>query len=153
MAFKGLRRLFEHPVARAEREATEARERAMARGERPGRMDEISGLTVNTGKLDGFDRIGVLRAQHPTKASAAQSSRLWRAAFAKYPELVLDLVRIGGLFQQGERYFEDGVERKLPLDPTRLAYDQGRREAVLDILGHNLSIEELNDLMEASNEY
>lgn len=108
---------------------------------------------VDTGRLDGFDRIGVLRAQYASQDPAAHSARLWRAVFQKHPELILDLVRIGGLFTQGERFFENGVERKLPLDPYRLAEDKGRREAVLDILAHNLSIDELNNLMEASDEY
>lgn len=130
-----------------------------ARRDEPGaaprreQADEINRLHVGTDRLDGFNRISVLQAQHGTREEAAKAARLWRPVFQKYPEVILDLVRIGGLFQQRELYFEDGIKRSVPLDPTELAYEQGRREAVLDILGHNLSIDELNQLMEASDAF
>lgn len=120
-----------------------------------GRKAPAPALTgnVDTAALSAFDRITALRAIYPTRDAAEDGVRAWRDVFAKHPELVESLAILGGLFATSERsYDEFGIERPEPIDPYRLARAQGRRDVVLEILAHNLSIPELNQLMEASDE-
>lgn len=108
---------------------------------------------VDTVALSAFDRIGALRATYPTRDGARETARIWQKVFAQYPQLVESLAILGRLYAMSERSFDDlGVERIDPLDPLRLARDQGRRDLALEILAHNLSMTELNHLMEASDE-
>lgn len=110
---------------------------------------------VDTASLSAFDRLMVLRAMHPEGPdAAAEPARIWRKAFAEFPDLVEDLARIGGLYAQRPRTFDHtGVAQPEPVDPYQLAIDQGRREAVLEILAYNLSLAEINSLMEPRNDY
>lgn len=111
------------------------------------------GDPIDTGRLSAFDRIGVLRALYPEKHAAADQARLWRRVFTAHPELVESLAILGRLYTMSARAFDEtGTERPEPVDPYRLAREQGRRDLALEILAHNLSIDELNQLMEASYE-
>lgn len=101
---------------------------------------------------DCFDRLGMLRAQHVTAEDAAGAASSWRRAFDTDPHLIRDLVRIGGLYAGLPRLYQDGVEVPERIDPIRLGVIQGRREAVLEILAHNLSMDEINQTLEASYE-
>lgn len=111
---------------------------------------ERLGASIGAEALSAFDRLGVLRALYPAgPAVAGGQARPWRKVLAQSPELIEDLARIGGLYAQRPRSFDPtGAAIPEPVDPYQLAIDQGRREAVLEILAHNLSMTELNALLE-----
>jgi len=125
----------------------------MTHREREAELNNALTGHVDTGARSAFDRIGALRAIYPTRGGAADGARLWRRVFAQHPEIAESLAILGGLYAMSERSFdENGIERPEPVDPLRLAREQGRRDLALEILAHNLSMTELNQLMEASDE-
>ncbi|MCB1349000.1 MAG: hypothetical protein KDK11_10270 [Maritimibacter sp.] len=117
------------------------------------RAERLEG-TVATEELSAFDRMTMLKALYPgAKGAAVERAPAWRRAFAAQPGLIEDLARIGGLYAQRPRTFDEATGTALPepVDPYQLAIDQGRREAVLEILAHNLSLAEINSLTEDRN--
>jgi len=107
---------------------------------------------VDTDRLSAFDRIAVLQSLYPTMGDAADGARLWRRVFRDHPDVVQHLAILGGLYALPLRTYENGVPLPEPVDPYELARREGAREVVLKILAHNLSIDEMNQLMEASHE-
>lgn len=107
-----------------------------------------------------WNKLSVLRGLAPTERVVAAEiratespsevdlARRWYRARTTTPELVADVIRMGGLLtpqpmQAGE---------VLPLDPYRLAYEAGRRDMALQLCAvMSLTIEELNYLMEDPN--
>lgn len=107
---------------------------------------------VDTGSLSAFDRISVLQTLYAGTGPAVDGARTWRRVFRDYPELMAHLALLGGLYALPPRTYENGVPLPEPVDPYELARREGAREVVLKILAHNLSIDELNQLTEASHE-
>lgn len=101
---------------------------------------------------DSFDRRMMMRAQYADPEDATTAAAAWRRAFITEPVLIRHLVRIGGLFAGLPRLFQQGEEVVEPIDPVRLAVMQGRREAVLEILAHSLTSDEINQTLETSYE-
>ena len=75
--------------------------------------------------------------------------RRWTAAFGRDPELAADLIRRGGLLELRPERLENGVVMPDPIDPVRLAYEQGRRALAIELLAvGRISHTDLNELME-----
>ena len=129
------------------------RERDELRAERDRLREERFERSVATEELSAFDRMTVLKTLYPAGPGVAgEHARIWRRVFAAHPELIEDLARIGGLYALRPRTYDPtGTALPEPVDPYQLAIDQGRREAVLEILAHNLSLAEINSLTEDRN--
>ena len=96
-----------------------------------------------------WDKIGVLRALFPAKSVAADAGRRWYHATTREPELMADVIRLGGLLV-AQPY--DPAATAAPLDPYRLAYEAGRRDLALQLTAlMGLTIHELNSLMEKND--
>lgn len=96
-----------------------------------------------------LDRIGLLRAAFREKREASAAAERWVAADQADPELALDILRMGGVLTLPPRRFVDGIEVPDPIDPIRLAKQEGRRELALELLAlMKLSAFELSQLME-----
>jgi hypothetical protein len=96
-----------------------------------------------------LDRLSILASFLPARGAAAAVAKRWRAAAARDPELVADVVRIGGILQLQPARFQDGLEQPDPIDPVRLAYEAGRRDMALRFVAlMGITITELNSLME-----
>lgn len=73
----------------------------------------------------------------------------WKKAFDADPRLANDVARLGGVFAIPARRWEQGVEMPDPIDPIRMAKEQGRREMALEILAlMKVGDHELTDMME-----
>lgn len=82
-----------------------------------------------------FDRLPILKRIFPTPVAAQSVAGRWQRAAAADPELVQDIIRMGGILAQRTRTFDDdGVEVLSPIDPYRLAEENGRREFALELL-------------------
>ena len=86
-------------------------------------------------------------------ADAADAAKRWRRAFVDEPELATDLIRIGGILRLRAVRMVDGVPATDPIDPIRMAYDEGRRAAVIEFLAlGGVNHHDLNKLMENNND-
>lgn len=101
-----------------------------------------------------FDRLSTLAAFFGLRnAAAGDVARRWSAAFRRDPVLAEDVIRQSGLLACQAVTMADGHPSPAPLDPYRLAYEAGRRDLALLLLAQGgISIYELNQLMEASDE-
>lgn len=80
------------------------------------------------------------------EAAAVDPSRRWRQAANRDPELLGDVLRLGGILTTQPIA---GGELAAPIDPLRLAYETGRRDLALQLATMmSLSIHDLNTLME-----
>ena len=94
-----------------------------------------------------FDRFTLLRALSADRRAAAKLAARWSKAADREPELVSDVIRLGGILSRTPARFVDGVEAPDPIDPIRLARDQGRRELATELLGlMSIGPQELNEL-------
>lgn len=85
--------------------------------------------------------------------AATDVARRWRRSFADNPELAPDLIRMGGLLQMIPERVVDGQGQPDPIDPLRLAYEQGQRDFALRLLAlGGISIYDLNQLMENNHD-
>lgn len=107
-----------------------------------------------------WNKLGVLGGLAPTPrvmqaaarategASEVDLARRWAKARTQSPELLGDVIRMGGLLTP--QPMEAG--EVLPIDPYRLAYEAGRRDMALQLCAvMSLTLEELNLLMEDPN--
>ena len=82
-----------------------------------------------------LDRLSILKRLFPTPKAAQDVAGRWQRAAARDPELVQDIIRMGGILAQRTRTFDDdGVEVLSPIDPYRLAEENGRRELAIELL-------------------
>jgi len=101
-----------------------------------------------------FNRLGILHFAFPGGARAqirAMLSLRWSAAARRDPDLVTDLIALGGVFNQAA--LMDGLP-DTDTDPQRLAYQAGRRDLALELIAlAGCTTEQINKmLMEASDE-
>lgn len=90
-------------------------------------------------------RAAVDAADH---AAADPARRWWKAAQAD-PELLGDVIRLGDVFTT--QPFAGG-QLAAPIDPLRLAYENGRRDLALQLATMmTLSVHDLNQLMETND--
>lgn len=83
------------------------------------------------------------------EAAASEPSRRWFRAARAEPELLGDVIRLGGILTT--QPFAGG-ELAAPIDPLRLAYENGRRDMALQLATMmSLSIHDLNTLMEVND--
>lgn len=107
-----------------------------------------------------FDRLGAIFAffgqdKEPTPQerraitdAAADLATRWVRARRVEPEIMGDLIRLGG-FLVAEP-FEAGAVA--PIDPNRVIYEKGRRDMALQLMAlMGLNQSELNSLMEAND--
>ena len=82
-----------------------------------------------------LDKVTVLRLLTASRRDAYRLAARWAAAGQREPELVADLVRLGGILELRPRVLgSDGVEAPDPIDPIRLAVDRGRAELAKELL-------------------
>lgn len=94
-----------------------------------------------------LDRLSILRVLSPQRRAAAALAARWQRAADRDPELISDVIRMGGVLAKSPARFVDGVEQPDPIDPIRLARDQGRRELATELLAlMSIGPQELNDL-------
>lgn len=100
-----------------------------------------------------WDPITLLRTLIQPQAAAAVPARRWFQARTREPELMGDVLRLGGILTaQAHEADEFGLPGPAPIDPYRLAYQAGRRDMALQLTAlMGLSIHELNSLMEAND--
>lgn len=100
-----------------------------------------------------FDKITILRQLSPNWRAGQRLAMRWMAAAEREPELVNDVIRMGGILAQRPKTFADGVEVLDPIDPIRLAVDRGRAELAQDLLAlMNINPFELQQIMETNND-
>lgn len=100
-----------------------------------------------------FDRSGILRFIWRRQKNVPRAVvRRWQAAYRADPALADDLIHLGHVLVRRAEYLEDGEIRPDPIDPVRLAYEQGQRDLALAILSlMHLTPFEMNQLMGASD--
>lgn len=97
-----------------------------------------------------WERLGFVRTSFQVQEDAAEAGIRWTRAFRAEPELVGDLIRMGGVM--AAQPFENG--EVADLDPHRLSYEAGQRDLALRILAlGNLSPKELQTLMGDNHAY
>jgi hypothetical protein len=99
-----------------------------------------------------FDRLSVLRTVKPAKQLVATSAAEWSKAREHCPDLVPDLVQMGGVLAMQPATYVDGMAMADPIDPQRLAYEAGRRDLAVQLLTlMGVGAYELMSLMEDKN--
>lgn len=81
------------------------------------------------------NKIGILQVLSPTRREANRLGKRWSQAAAENPELIADVIRMGGILELRDRTLESGVEVPEPIDPIRLAVERGRQEMAKELLG------------------
>lgn len=96
-----------------------------------------------------FDRLGIIRALFPAKSVASDVAVRWVRAVRAEPELIGDVIRLGAVLTLQPDTYDNGMPIGAPIDPTRLAYEAGRRDLATQILAlMGLTHTELQSLME-----
>lgn len=96
-----------------------------------------------------FDRLTIFRTLFPTRDAAGPVALRWTQAAGRSPELIEDVIRMGGVLAKAPARYVEGVEAVDPIDPIRLARDQGRREMALELLAlMTINGAQLADLLE-----
>jgi hypothetical protein len=91
-----------------------------------------------------WDRLAFIRTLFPNRGAAAEVARRWVKARQRDPELMADVIRLGGVLTA--QPFENS--EVADLDPHRLAYEAGRRDLALQLSSlMGLTVNELNNLM------
>jgi len=100
-----------------------------------------------------FHRIQLLRVIFRNNDKVAvEYARRWQRAFASDPELAPDLIRLGGIMTMMPVHVRDGDIVPDPIDPLRLAHEQGMRDMALKLLAlGGITPTELNKMMEKNN--
>lgn len=89
-------------------------------------------------------RRDIFRRLFPSRDAVDPVAARWTRAAEDQPELVADVIRLGGILAHDPDIFEDGLPIG-PVDPIRMAKQQGRRElaielaALMTLTGYNLS--------------
>lgn len=98
-----------------------------------------------------FDRLSVIRFAFRREGRADRDVlRRWTEAAARDPQLVEDVIRLSGFLEHRTALLEGGDVVPEPIDPVRLAYDQGRRDmAGLFLALMNVTPHDLNQLIGA----
>ena len=78
--------------------------------------------------------IDILRTFTADKKQAAEIKRRWTHAARSNTGLVGDVIRLGGVLVLPPDTFVNGLEQRTPIDPSRLAYEAGRRDLALKLL-------------------
>jgi hypothetical protein len=96
-----------------------------------------------------LDRIGLIRTLFFRKSEAAEAGVRWRRAARAEPELMGDVIRLGGILSIQPDDFQFGVPQGAPIDPIRLAYEAGRADLARQLCAlMGLNRTELQSLME-----
>lgn len=99
-----------------------------------------------------LDRFSIFRAMFPFAGGrrvAADMAARWQRAFVRDPALAGDLIGLGRVLALRPVLIEDGIEVPEPIDPARLAYDQGQRDMAVKLLAlMGVTNSELSKLME-----
>ena len=99
--------------------------------------------------LANTPRVVKAEALNHAPVSETDMARRWSRARQVNPELLADLIRLGGIMATQPMQNGD----VLPLDAQRMAYEAGRRDLALQLSAlMALTPMELNDLMEKFDE-
>lgn len=100
-----------------------------------------------------FDRIGLIRTIFAAKSGAAAAGVRWVRAARHDPDLMADVIRMGGILAAQADQYDRGVPLGVPIDPVRLAYEAGKRDLALQLTAlMGLTPLELQSLMEDIND-
>jgi hypothetical protein len=101
------------------------------------------------------NRLTLILSAIPHRRAAAAMAARWQMAAAGDPELIEDLIRLGGVLAKQPAEYAGGIEKLVPIDPVRMARNEGRREMAVDLLAMmNVTPSELATLMETeTNEH
>ena len=100
-----------------------------------------------------IDKFTLLALVAPRQAAAHRLAVRWSAAASRDPALAEDIIRLGGILAHRPMRMEDGVEIPDPVDPIRLAIQQGRRELAQELLAAmSITPFELSQLVERDDE-
>lgn len=99
-----------------------------------------------------LDRFSIFRALVPARAQAADLAARWQRAFVREPQLATDIIALARILALRPALFQDGAEVPEPIDPVRLAYEQGQRDMGVKILAlMGVTNSELAKLMEVDD--
>ncbi len=99
-----------------------------------------------------LDRFSIFRALFPERRRAADAAARWQRAYVRDNALAGDVIELGRVLALRPVLFDQGVEVPEPIDPVRLAYDQGRRDMAVQIIAlMGVNNTELAQLMEVEN--
>lgn len=103
-----------------------------------------------------LDRLSIFRAMFPFRGGkkiAGIMAARWQRAHVRDPALAGDIIELGRVLSLRPGLFEDGVEIPEPIDPVRLAYEQGKRDLAVQILAlMGVTNSELEKLMEMDSD-
>lgn len=100
-----------------------------------------------------FDRLGLIRTLFAHKSDAADAGVRWVRAARANPDLMEDVIRLGGVLALQPDQYLNGIPQGVPIDPVRLAYEAGRRDLATQLCAlMGLTALELKTLMEDINE-
>lgn len=99
-----------------------------------------------------LDRFSIFRAMFPAKGAAADVAARWQRAFVREPALATDIIGLARILSLRPALFQDGAEVPEPIDPVRLAYEQGQRDLGVKFLAlMGVTNSELAKLMEVDD--
>lgn len=91
----------------------------------------------------------ILRVRFGGKAAARQVSARWQRAKARDPELIGDLIRLGGVMELPTVDMSEGIAEVVDKTPYQLGVEAGRRALALELLAlAKIDPTELEDRME-----
>jgi len=99
-----------------------------------------------------LDRISIFQAMFPRRQIAADVALRWQRAFARDPALAADVIGLARILTLRPALFQDGAEVPEPIDPVRLAYEQGQRDLGVKLIAlMGVTNTELANLMEVDD--
>lgn len=100
-----------------------------------------------------FGRISLIRSIFPSRSDQADAGVRWVRAARQDPDLMADVIRMGGILVAQPDQYDKGIPLGVPIDPVRLAYEAGKRDLALQLCAlMALTPLELQTLMEDINE-
>lgn len=95
----------------------------------------------------------IAQAYRLSAQATADLAKRWRRAFAEDPRLAEDIIRLGGILELPAVDMQDGVPMPIALTEGQMGEERGKAIlAKILLAAGGISIFELNQLMEASNE-
>ena len=97
--------------------------------------------------------LGSLTNRLATLFASPKAARRWRSAAKEQPALIDDVLSLGSVFASQAYERVDSLPQVAPIDPTRLAYEAGRRDFALQLAAlMKTSQLDLKSLMEDDDE-
>lgn len=99
------------------------------------------------------NRLTLILSAIPHGRAAARMASRWQRAAGADPELIEDLIRLGGVLAKQPAEYAGGIEKLVPIDPVRMARNEGRREMAVELLAMmNVTPSEIATLLETETD-